>query len=437
MRMGFLIPRNTFLKTMGGLIGAGLGHGHEVVVLYQRHANEGDKAYQNVRVEAFPHFVEGEVRFAEYKLSDLRDVGRKHDLDVLITHEGFAYFQALNRLDDLIHLRNTGTRVVSLCHFYEIAMRPLEALTYVDKTFYISRFGRDLHFELQADGDEQQEAQERLSDQFEIASSPMFDQILVAMKSPQPPLAQLGSKKVVLLIAPVITPDTVWRYHVWREPSRIKRTTHLLRQREHLRELTWRYLREVWRTESFATTVAAIRSYCDRNDALLVVKSRAKQLDPDYLVKSADIYLSGDQETYYPVFTTYRWLTIAHLCVTVQSMTTLEAVVAGVPVVSIHVPYADYGLAMERKIPGYSRYLSAILRTDRVGPMSFPGCVVAVSHRDAAAWFRRHTLEDADFRASSQAQYTETYLGVTSRSSSERILETLESMVGLGAKSRG
>lgn len=116
MKIGFLVLRDTYLKTMGTLIEECLRRQHEVLIFYQPDANKGEKAYQNVSPQTFPRFSGGEIQFAEYHPSDLEQLGDQHPIDVLVTHEGYHYFENAGLLENLAALRESGTPVVSLGH---------------------------------------------------------------------------------------------------------------------------------------------------------------------------------------------------------------------------------------------------------------------------------------------------------------------------------
>ena len=427
MNIGFVVLRNTLLKTYGCLIEACLGKGHNVFAFYQPQAAHAGKAYQAVSRETFSPFQDDRFVPIEHypEESTLSGLCEKYQINVLVAHEGYHVFKTYGLYEDIPRIKEAGIKLVSICHFYETAQRPLEVLDIFDKTYYISPFGRDLHFKLQVDSGRQEAVREEYASRFEVAGSAMFDQIGRCTNEQARKQYNLPpGKKVVLFMAPVTTRGTPWRFYMWRNPNKVARTKLAIKKNN------WNYLYEIWTGPSFKQVVEAIREFCDRNEAVLVIKSRGKQDDPEYLQDAADIYIDGFEDEYYPVFTTYQLLAAADLCITAASMTVVEAVIAGVPVVNIVLPHLDFD---PPPTPLYARYIEAIMSNRCVTPLNYPGCVQAVDRRKIVKWLKGKKLEDITMDAEARRAYLEEYTGVGARSSSERILESIEELVGDGS----
>ncbi|KAA3646405.1 MAG: hypothetical protein DWQ07_09315 [Chloroflexi bacterium] len=420
MKIGFLLLRQPFLKTMGALIDASLEAGHEVFIFYQPNAMQGEKAYQNVTSDNIPDFAGGQVKVVEFELDDFKKLHSEYALDIVVTHEGYHVLHGGVPEKDFKYLQDNGIKLVSLCHFFETSQQPLEALTYFDKTLYMSEYARELHYELH--GAPRQLAEDIYGHLGAVVGAPLFDpicgsnpdQIRKALDIP-------AGKKVVLFSSPVLSALTPWRFAVWREPSRWTRTKNAVKQGN------WGYLPEIWTGNSFKDTVAAVRDFCDRQEAYLIVKSRVKQEDPDYLIRAADLYLDGSEDRYYPIFTTYELLAVADLCVTVMSMTAPEAVAAGVPVLNIYVPATDYDSPPSEV---YVRYLETLLSNQSESMMNYPGAIHTIDRRKIVAWLENRKIEDVPADADAQSNYQEKYLGINGKQkSSARILDLFEELV--------
>lgn len=416
MKIGFLLRRATYLKTLGALIQATLRRGHSVVLLYTLEDETSDKAYQNISGETLVPFAKEGAEIIKFDLADLPLAGKRHGFEVLVTEEG--YHTLREHLQEITALRDAGTRVVSLSSFFEVTQWPLGALESFDKTFYLSEFARDLHFELQASQKDIVAEKRRLASRIEVTSSPAFDQLhQLDRKAARAEFGLPPDKKVVLLMAPVIDPTTPWRFHVWRDAGKLNRL------REALKAGKLGFVGEILLGDTFRDVLSAIKVFCVRNNALLVVKSRGKQKDPAYLVESADLYLDGLADSYFPLFSSYKLLGAADLCITVNSMAALEAVAAGVPCINIYVPHLD---RHEATPPARARYFEVLLGGAPGSLMNYPGCIHKVDRRQAVAWFQNHNLEDVMLSKQKREEYRRKFLGMREQSASQQVLDALQ-----------
>jgi len=96
----------------------------------------------------------------------------------------------------------------------------------------------------------------------------------------------------------------------------------------------WR--RYWYRWSGYVALVHALQRYCRAMGWDLVIKTREKNRDPWWLAGLADrVVLDRDLWPY----TSVRWVRHAALVVHFQSGAALEAAVAGVPQVSVHLPH--------------------------------------------------------------------------------------------------
>ena len=417
MKIGFLLKRVTYLKTMGSLIQASLARRHEVVLFYIPGASKGTKAYQNASHEKLEPLERLGADLVEIEIEGISTLGRRFGIDVLVTQEGFYNFRA--QLDALQALRKSNVRLVSLSHFFEIAQQPLDALEYFDKTFYISDYARDLHFALQRYEKGDFADDERRAGRWAVSGSPMFDQIgTMDRQEARAALNLPQDRKIVLLIDPVIASTTPWRFHVWRDADRLTRT------RGALDAGRMDLLGEIWFGSTFRETFKEIKNFCVRQEALLLIKSRGKQPVSRFLSEAADMYANGMNDEYFPVFTTYKFLAASDLCITANSMAAAEAVAAGIPCVNIYLPHMDLAAPTTDRS---AKYFEQLLGGKPDSLLNFRGCVWKVDRREASAWFKKHDVRDVVIDPESRELYKQKFLDIEQTSASRRILTDLES----------
>jgi hypothetical protein len=424
IRIGFLILRDTFLKTTGNLIEASLNRGFSVTIFYDENAITGTKAYQKISPQKLVDFQKKGARQVRVKISQLADLNIKNPVDVLVTHEG--YYNLKNQLDQLEKLRRSGIKVISLCHFFEITAQPLEALTFFDKTYYLSDYSLKLHFQVQAPT-ESLEALRQYRPNFEVLGSPMFDRIAGLNKNEcKKELKTPASQPMVLLFAPVLSQVTHWRYYIWREPSRWKRIANVLKDKR------WRFLPDVFLNLGFSEILNSIAEFCKKNEAVLVIKSRVKQHDPGYMTERADLYFDGSEDVYYPEFSTHKLIAAADLCIGVMTMGIPESVAQSKPSVNIYIPPSvEYPEKYVDLPPGKRTYLEAITNLDQDGPFNYKNALDNVERNALGKWLADHTLSDLQVDGNAIGEYKNKILGMTSESSSYRILDSMSALVSV------
>jgi hypothetical protein len=417
MKIGFLVLRETFLKTMGSLIMECLKAGHEVILFYDEQSATGVKSYQRVTKQKLGGF---ESLGAQVFGVDSRGLDKLEpfDINVLVLVEGFHFFR--DRLNQLKQLRKTGTKIISLSHFFENLRYPLEALGYFDKTYYLSSFAVDTHFRLY--GENPAKVKDSLySSKFEVSGSPMFDQLTDLDEDEiRREMGISPEKKVVVFFAPVVNAATDWRFYLWKQSSKVKRFVRIIKDRK------FKYAFDALHVPTLKEVGTSIRDFCDRNDAFLIIKSRLKQDDKDIFSDLADLYISGDRESYFPVLTSYKILAIADLCISAMSMAALEAVALGVPVINIYVPSTEYISRSAGFRPDKTRYLEAITNINKESPFNYLNCVTSVDRRKFVTWLNNQDLDYFSSDEDARMAYVDRFLGFSEESSSARILRSLE-----------
>jgi len=422
IKIGFLLLRDTFLKTTGNLIEASLNRGFPVTIFYDENATTGAKAYQKITSQKLVEFQKMGANLAQVKLSQLSELIAKNPLDVLVTHEG--YYNLKNQLDQVDQLRRRGTKVISLCHFFEITAQPLEALTYFDKTYYLSDYSLKLHFQVQAPT-ESLKALRQYQPNFEVLGSPMFDQIADLSKDAcKKEMGIPTHQPVVLLFAPVLSKVTNWRYYIWREPSRLRRIMRVIQDKK------WRFLPDAFLHPGFSETLNSIAEFCKKNEAVLLIKSRVKQQDPGYMTERADLYFDGTEDIYYPVFSTHKLIAAADLCIGAMTMGIPESVAQSKPAVNVFIPPSVEYPREYVNLPLVKRnYLEAITNLDQDGPFNYSNALDNVERNTLGQWLADHELADLQVNDNAIEEYKNKILGITGETSSDRILDSMNALV--------
>lgn len=424
MNIGFLLLRDTMMKALGELVRVSLDHGHKAMLFYDEDSAKGPKANQFLDRGKLRPLTDLGATPQRFSLNNLEFLGEEYQLDVLVTLEG--YYTLFNHLEKLAELRKKGLRIVSLAHFFENIRRSVDVLDHFDKTYYLSQYAVELHFKI----DEGHRSKKEFEGRFEASGSPMFDQLAhLDGDQARRELRIPEDKRVVVLFAPVITPELRWRHLIWGEENRLKRLSRILR------ESIWPYLVDGLKAPSLFEIVKGVREFCDRNNAFLIIKSRNKQLVDGGVIRMADLYFGGEDDSYFPVFTSYKLLAAADLCITAMSMSALEGVAAGVPVWNLYIPYAEYKVPPGPLQPHDEAYFGAIMGVKREGPFNFARCVTNIHPTESVQWFRTKALADAQIDPGDAREYSRRFLGIEKRPASEKILDSIETLVAgrLGA----
>ncbi len=228
----------------------------------------------------------------------------------------------------------------------------------------------------------------------------------------------LGRDRPLVLYVPfpfASNPRTFWVREVYGRSSTLwsRLAIALAGRRE--------YVSHVARHWNDRGVVAAVRAFCDRNGAALVVKARAKDPVPRYLARAAD-HVFYDK-SYYPA-TILELLKASALCLHFFSTVAYEAAYAEVPSVCIAPKGDDLGFPA----PWQAWFLSL----DAGSSFNFPGVVYARGLGEFLDGFASARLSDYPLDPVSRAQYVEKFIGFDDGKSSDRVLDGVQSLVERG-----
>lgn len=220
-----------------------------------------------------------------------------------------------------------------------------------------------------------------------------------------------GQPVVVLFPFPQgVGRDTFWPKRIAGEPSRVKQLARIV---AHRRFEYWPDVRHGWNDRS---VVRALRRFCDRHGAYLLVKSRRKTPIPPYVEAVADrcVY----DESFYPS-TMLEALSIASLSVSYYSNSVFESAWMGVPHLCVTYTAEDYNGAR-------ANYFSRYYTRDEGGPFQFRGVSTAWTIAETIARLPSTTLADFSMDAAARSRYVEKFLTHDAGDSGARIVDAVE-----------
>ncbi|MEE2610294.1 MAG: hypothetical protein VX992_06400 [Acidobacteriota bacterium] len=223
---------------------------------------------------------------------------------------------------------------------------------------------------------------------------------------------------VVLLPFPQGTGrSTFWPRKIFGEPSRTRRVINVVKHGQ------FNHFRAAWGDANDINVVSAVRNFCDRNGAFLLVKSREKTPIPQYLRAVSDkcIY----DESYYPP-TIIEALSIANLCIGYYSLGVLEAAALGVPNLSIVYSAEEY--LGDHATEWDSVYFNQLFNRRTGNLFQFDGVSSTASAAEAVALFQSRTLDDFKIDATAHDAYLSKFLGEDNDRAPIRTVNAVESL---------
>ena len=177
------------------------------------------------------------------------------------------------------------------------------------------------------------------------------------------------------------------------------------------------YARHGWNDRAL---VRALRQFCDRTGALLLVKGREKNPVPRYLAAVADRVFYDD--AYYPA-TILELAAITDLCVHFYSTGLSEVVFAGAPNLCVSPTPAEWPIYGRRRI----------VKEFSTTPPAFyhyPGVTYSWTVPETITRLPSARFEDFPLEAAARRKYLERFLGYESLDVSARILRDLDGRLG-------
>lgn len=411
MKIAFQIERKNYYRLLGPLIDESLRREWTVECWHDyNQPKKGSKGYEFPAIESAPQFFHGTPAFKTYAgPGELKEYLRQNSVDVIVSLFTPAYYFGAP-------LTAPAPAWVSIQHVSDFFWnnRPecvLSAdMNFIYSTWWFSQGLKHYHLQGMLRPGDPMEAQ--LAARVRALGFPEMDQCRFLNPREVRNRWNIPDGKPVVVYLPFIPDRGFWSHAVFPESNRLKQLLHCFRYGQFS---YWNAIMKGWNERSLA---GALRSFCDRNNAYLVVKGRLKSPIPSYLEDVADQCLYD--ERHYPA-TILEALSIASLCISFFSTTVTEAVYMGVPNLCItH--------AMKDKYV-HNQELYQLWRETHEGSLyRFAGAAAAMSVPEAITRLPGTALSEFRLDAHARESYVKKYLGYDDGMSSARILDTMQTL---------
>lgn len=403
MKIAFLIKRANFYRLYAPVVDEALRQGWEVECWHDySQAQHGQKAYNFPALESAPRFVQGQPRLRAYRGSvELRDWLRRDGVDAVVSlsprsaelggdpvSSPVKWVMLQHALSNFVAYGCEGfcgsDRVALYSdHWTELAIEYLRGRQ-------LTRPGDGIEAEIHGK-----------------ARAVGFPEIEAAnLVDPEEVRRRFG--------IPADRPVVVLLPYSYGFGAASFRATHPGQERSRWEEVSG-VARRCW---TDVKMVKAVRAFCDRNDAHLVVKARRKRPTPIYTRALADTHLYD--EGVYPA-TILEVLSIASLCIGFYSTTVHEAAPLGVPYLCLR--------PADRDVRG-DRALQQVFMDRSQSSFDFPGVSFVLEMAEAIAELPRRSLADFAMDARAREAYVERFLGSADGQSSRRVLDEIRCLRG-------
>jgi len=414
--LAVLASRKGYLKVLGAFIQAALVRGHGVVLLHDPDEKKPGEAVTAADLAQWPQAVPRPHRRGEALLPALRAAGAA----ALVGPSLHLLLRAMGVEGEAPALRAAGIRLYSVDYVFDTVASAPEGYRVVDVTCYMSEHQRQVHWRVQREAFAAIGSEAELRRRSAVVGSTMLDQLaLVDRAAVRRKYGLAPDRPVVLLMSLKMAVPEPLRRLTWAGGWRGWRAAKALATGHRA------LVPAILRGNGYLALAEALRGFSRRAGASFVVKSRAKNADPRFLTRRADLFIERDEDVF--PYTSIELVAISDLCVHFQSGAVLEAALAGVPSLSIRVP--------QTHLEGYASF-QEVFGAKPGSMQNFPGLVWSM---DAAEATRRlATAGLADFRVDGGARrrYIESFLGFDDTQSSGRLLDVIESAGRVSAAGR-
>jgi hypothetical protein len=414
--LAVLASRKGYLKVLGAFIQAASARGHRVVLLHDPDEKKPGEAVTATDLAQWPQAISRPHRRGEALLPALRAAGA----EALVGPSLHLLLRAMGVEGEAPALRAAGIRLYSVDYVFDTVASAPEGYRVVDVTCYMSEHQRQVHWRVQREAFAAIGSEAELRRRSAVVGSTMLDQLaLVDRAAVRRKYGLAPDRPVVLLMSLKMAVPEPLRRLTWAGGWRGWRAAKALATGHRA------LVPAILRGNGYLALAEALRGFSRRAGASFVVKSRAKNADPRFLTRRADLFIERDEDVF--PYTSIELVAISDLCVHFQSGAVLEAALAGVPSLSIRVP--------QTHLEGYASF-QEVFGAKPGSMQNFPGLVWSM---DAAEATRRlATAGLADFRVDGGARrrYIETFLGFDDTQSSGRLLDVIESAGRVSAAGR-
>ena len=405
MTLAVLAARKGYLKVLGSFIQAACDRGHPVVLLHDPEEKKPGEAVTPADLALWPAATPRAHRRGEPLLPVLREAGAT----ALVGPSLHAVLRAMGNEAEAPALRDAGIRLYSVDYVFDMVSSDPEGYRVVDVTCYMSEHQRQVHWQIQAERFAALASEAERRARSAVVGSTMLDQLARVDRAAVRRKYGLRDGPVVLFMSLKMAVPEPFRRLAWAGGWRGFRAAKALATGHGA------LVPAILRGNGYLDLARALRSFARRAGASLVVKSRAKNADPAFLRRRADLFVERDEDMF--PYSSIELMAVADLCVHFQSGAVLEAVHAGVPSLSIRVP--------QTHLEGYASFQEVF--GARPGSLqNFAGIVWSADADEATRLLSQGSLADFRIDPAARRRYVEKFLGFDDNRSSERVLDLVE-----------
>jgi hypothetical protein len=306
-------------------------------------------------------------------------------------------------------LHDAGIRLYSVDYVFDMVSSDPEGYRVVDVTCYMSEHQREVHWRVQGERFAALGTEAERRARSAVVGSTMLDQLTRVDRAAVRRKYGLPDGPIVLFMSLKMAVPEPFRRLAWAGGWRGLRAAKALATGHAA------LMPAILRGNGYLTLARALQAFARRAGATLIVKSRAKNADPAFLRRRADLFVERDEDVF--PYTSIELMAVADLCVHFQSGAVLEAVHANVPSLSIRVP--------QTHLESYASFQEVF--GARPGSLqNFPGIVWSADVTEATRLLAGGSLADFRIDPEVRRRYVEKFLGFEDNRSSERVLDLVE-----------
>lgn len=400
-KLGFILDRSPTIKIYLPLILEALGRNIEVFVFCGPNPSNSWPQHPRYRPLAenmlFPK--KDRVNFIYYQDNDhLMASTKDTGIDHLITSD----FANLSYRPALPVVRKQGIKIHGLQWSGDYLSMTPETFETLDSYFIYTPQMIDFY--------KRQYPHSQLENKFVTSGNYMMDQIPELKESREQIYKKFNlhpRKKVVLFYTQDLhhPRQTFLIKNIFLQSNKVKSVLKCLSLGQ------FNFLRETRSAPRYHDLILAIRNWAHQNNAALIIKSRLKQEEPNFIPALADHFLTDSTE-YYP-YRSLELLAIADAVFSIFSTVTLEAVASDVP--SINISFPHY---LDPQSP-------TTIFFGEPDFFDFPGVVTSCLYRQLPKFLEEHSLNGLRVDPEKRKKYVEKYLGKDDHRASSRIINYL------------
>jgi hypothetical protein len=397
--------RKGFLKVLGAFIQAACDRGHRVVLLHDPDERKPGEAVTTADLALWPRATSRAHRRGEPLLPLLKEAGAT----ALVGPSLHRWLRGIGNEAEAPALRHAGIRLYSVDYAFDMVSSEPEGYRVVDVTCYMSEDQRRLHWEVNAQRFAAIGGEAEWLARSAVVGSTMLDQLARVDRAAVRRKYGLPDGPVVLFMSLKMAVPEPFRRLAWAGGWRGFRAAKALATGHGALVGT------ILRGNGYLDLATALRDFARRAGASLVVKSRAKNSDPAFLRRHADVFVERDEDMF--PYSSIELMAVADLCVHFQSAAVLEAVHAGVPSLAVRVP--------QTHLEGYASF-QKVFGAGLGSLFNFPGIVWSADAAEATRLLSTMRLTDFRIDPEVRREYVKKFLGFDDNRSSERVLDLVE-----------